>query len=116
MAQLRQHGAVYELHHRVHDALRVDDHVHARHRHVEEPARLDHLQPLVEQRGRVDGNLAAHIPGGVFECLRGRGGGDLPAGRLPERAARSGQNQPPHGGRVAAFEALENGVVFAVHG
>ena len=32
---------------------------------AEEPVGLDHLQPLVHQRGRVDRDLAAHRPGGV---------------------------------------------------
>ena len=58
-----------ELDHRVDDALRMDDHVDAVHVDAEEPAGLDHFQALVEERGGVDGDLAAHVPGRMFERL-----------------------------------------------
>ena len=72
MAQLRELRAVDEFDQRMDDALRMHDHVDLLHRHAEKPARLDHLQALVEKRGRIDGDLAAHVPGRMLERLRGR--------------------------------------------
>ena len=39
-------------------------------RRVEEPSGLDHLQPLIHQRGGVNGDLSSHTPVGVTQsCL-----------------------------------------------
>jgi hypothetical protein len=43
-AELGQDGAVHELHHGVHDRLRVHQHLHALGGDAEQPPRLDHLQ------------------------------------------------------------------------
>ena len=67
--ELREDGAIDELDHRMDDALRVDDDVDPGHLDIEEPARLDHLQPLVEERGGIDGDLLAHVPCGMPERL-----------------------------------------------
>src|SRR5690348_17607074 len=37
--------------------------------HIEEPVRLDDLQPLIHERRRVDGDLRPHAPGGVRQRL-----------------------------------------------
>ena len=65
--QLREHRAVHEFDHRMHDALRMHDHADARHFDVEQPARFDHFEPLVEQRGGIDRDLAAHDPRRMFK-------------------------------------------------
>lgn len=67
--QLGEDGAVREFDHGVDDALRVDDDIHALHWDIKEPAGLDHFEALVEKGCGVDGDLAAHVPGGVFEGL-----------------------------------------------
>ena len=87
VAELREHAAVDELDHGVHDALRMDDDVDARHFHVEEPAGFDHFEAFVEEGGGIDGDLAAHVPGGMLERLLDGGGGDL--------LARPVRNGPP---------------------
>ena len=69
-AELREHRVVHELHHRMHDALRVHDHIDARHLDVEKPARFDHFQALVEERRGIDGDLRAHVPRRMLQRLR----------------------------------------------
>ena len=51
----------------------VLEHGHAIKRHVEQPARLDGLKSLVEERGAINGDLSAHLPRGMLERL-GSGG------------------------------------------
>ena len=46
--ELRKNRAIGEFHHRMHDALRMNDHLDALHLHAEEPVRLDHFQAFVE--------------------------------------------------------------------
>ncbi len=47
----------------------MNHHLHFRKRQVEQPAGLDQLQPLIEHRGRVDGDLVAHPPGRMGQRL-----------------------------------------------
>ena len=62
-----------ELDHAVHDRLRVHDHVDPIEAHAEQLVGLDHLEALVHQRRRVDGDLGAHRPRGVLRAqLRSR--------------------------------------------
>src|SRR6266404_5829540 len=114
-AQLRQNRPIRELHHRMHDALRVDDHIHTIYVDIEQPPRLDHLQPLVEQGGRIDGDLLSHVPTWMLQRLRHSDLRELLAWRLPKRPARCRENQALHVPRFTAFKALENCAVFAVH-
>jgi hypothetical protein len=51
----------------VDDALGVDDHVNVVVGGAEEVVGLNHLQALVHHRGRVHGDLGAHVPVGVLE-------------------------------------------------
>src|SRR5436190_7621646 len=69
--QLRQGRAVRELDHRMHDALRMDNDFDLFHLHPEEPARLDHLQAFVEERGRIDRDLRSHVPSWMLKRLLG---------------------------------------------
>ncbi len=85
--------AVHELDGGVDDALRVDDHGDAIVRDIVQPVRLDDLQALVHEGGRVDRDLGSHVPGGVGQRL-GRTH-RLEVGRpVAERSARGGQDQP----------------------
>ena len=65
MAELRQDRAIGEFDHRMHNALRMNHHFDARHLDVEKPARFDHFEAFVEERGGIDRDLGAHVPGRV---------------------------------------------------
>ena len=73
------------------------------------------LEAFVEKRGRVHGDLAAHLPSGVLERL--------PRGDRSEAFRRPGAKGAAAGGQQEAgnllgpapFKALENRVVFAVN-
>ena len=75
--ELGDGGAVGELHHRVDDRLRVHDHLDAVVADAEQLVGLDHLEALVHQRRRVDGDLRTHAPRrmgqGVVDGDAGRG-------------------------------------------
>ena len=57
---------------RMDQALRVDDHLDVVPVHVEQPPRLNDFESLVHQRGRVDRDLRAHVPGRMLQRLGGR--------------------------------------------
>ena len=57
---------------------------------MEQIARLDDLQALVEQRRRVDGDLGAHVPGGVAQRVAHGHVRELPR----RSAARRGRRRP----------------------
>ena len=60
---------------------------------IVQPVRLDDLQALVHERGRVDGDLGAHAPGGMGQRI-GRGAPpSRSAGAVAERPARCRQDQ-----------------------
>ena len=92
----------------------MDDDVDRRRRRPEQPVRLDHLEALVHQRRRVDGDLAAHPPGRMAERGVDGDAGQRLGGQVPERPARRGQDQPAHLRRIAPVQALVDGVVLAV--
>ena len=77
--QLGHGGAVGELDHRVHDRLRVDDDLDAVVGRAEQLVGLDHLEALVHQRRRVDGDLRPHVPGRVGQGLVDGDAGQLGA-------------------------------------
>ena len=64
-------------------------------RHVEQAAGLDDFQALVQHGGRVDGDAAAHHPGGVFERL-------LRRDRAQTRSSGSFAEWPAGGGEPDA--------------
>ena len=43
-------------------------------RRIKEPSGLDHLQPLIHQRGGVNGDLSSHTPVGVTQSSLDRHG------------------------------------------
>ena len=92
-AQMREDRAVGEARHAVHRALRVDHHGDALVRHAEEVVRLDDLEALVHQRGRIDGDLGAHRPVGVLERLLRRDGGQVRGRPAAEGAAGAGEEE-----------------------
>ena len=97
---LRERRAVDELDHRVHQRLRVHDDVDPVERHAEEQVRLEQLEALVDQGGRVRGDDPAHVPGRVGQRLGRRHVGHLaPAcarGTVPRsRSGRAGRPRRP---------------------
>ena len=103
-AELRDDRAVDQLHHRVHDRLRVDDDVDLIGGDVEQPVRLDHLEPLVHQRRRVDGDLPAHLPRRMLQrrVRRRRARAPRAAARGTARPTRSGSGAGSRRGRGRA--------------
>ena len=57
---------------RVHQRLRVHDHLDPVVGQVEQVVRLDHLEPLVHHRRRVDRDLGPHAPGGMAQRVLAR--------------------------------------------
>ena len=114
MAEVGERGPVVEAHHRVDDRLRVDDDVDALVGDAEEVMCLDHLEALVEQRRRVDRDLAAHVPGRVRERLLARHVAEVAA--AAEGPARRGQHEPVHRARRLGVDQLVERRVLGVHG
>ena len=111
IAEVRESGAVAEADERVHDRGRVHDHLDPLVGKTEQEVRLDQLEPLVGERGRVDRDLRPHLPGRVRERLLGR---DVARARRalrprkgPPEAVRTtrgdllGRSVPPGTGRCA---------------
>ena len=97
------------------DRLRVHDHVDPVIFDIEEFVRLDDLEPLVHERRRVDGDLGAHRPGRVGECLLDGHLGQLLAGPTAERATRCREHHPVDGApTVVTTQALVDRTMLAV--
>ncbi len=113
--QLGQHRAVPELHQRMDDRLRMHHHFHLLRRHVEEPSRLDQLEPLVHERRRVDRDLGPHrpvrVPQGFFDGSRRDALGRPGAKRSTGSREQDAREILP----ALAGERLEDGAVLAVH-
>ncbi len=109
-----QEVAVNELHQAVHDALRMYDHTDPVDRDIEEPVRLDDLEPLVHEGCRVDGDLPPHGPGGMLEGPLGCDGREFVGRRLPEGTAGSGQDELGHLFPGMRAQRLEERAVLAV--
>ena len=105
-----------ELDHRMHDRLRVDDDIDLLSGQIEEPMRFDDFQPLVHQRRRVDGDLAAHTPCRMLQCVLGLHVGERSGRHLSKWAARRGEDDPPDFLTPATVETLMNRAVLAVDG
>ncbi len=97
----------------------MHDHADARHLDVEQPARFDHFQSLVEERRGINGDLAPHDPRRMFE---GAFDGDLgkfffrPQFCVAEWSAARRKPELADGRRRLAVETLEDRRVLAVHG
>ena len=61
-AHLRDDGMILILHHRMNDALPVDDHIDLLIRKIEEMMRLDDFKTFVHHGRAVDGDAPAHVP------------------------------------------------------
>ncbi len=112
---LGQRRAVHELHHRVHDRLRMHHDVDPVQVDAVEQVGLQQLQALVDQRRGVGGDHPAHVPGGMGQRLGRRHVGELFPGATAERSAAGGEDQPVDlGGRPAA-QALRQRRVLRIH-
>src|SRR5205807_1453376 len=76
--------------------------------------RLDQLETLVGECGRVDGDLRAHVPGRVRKRIVRRNALQLLAPAPAERTARRGQHERVDLFRRTAVETLERSGVLAV--
>src|SRR5579863_4323252 len=83
---------------------------------VEEAAGFNDFEVFVQHGGRVNGDSAAHVPGGMLEGLLGGDGGELVERELAERAARGGEPDGLDFIVSADAQALVDGVVLAVDG
>src|SRR3954453_15764148 len=97
-------------------ALRVDDHLYLRWWQAEETAGFDDFEPFVHQRGGIDSDALAHLPGGMIERLL-NGDGIEGRDRRPQEGAAGGSQpdgfyfvHPP------AAHAFVDSIVFAVDG
>src|SRR5690242_17317539 len=108
---MRDGRAVAKAHESVHDRRRVDDDLDPAVRHAEEEVGLDHFQPLVRQRGRVDRDLRAHVPGRMSERIGRRHIRQLVTRAAAEWAAARGEDDRL---RLAGERALEERGVLAV--
>ncbi len=112
---LGQRGPVGELDHRVHQRLRMDDNVDVVVGHAEEQMRLDQLETLVHQGGRVDRDERPHVPRRVRKGLFGRHLAQLVTSAAPERPAACGQDELAHLRGPTTAQALGERGVLGVH-
>ena len=86
--------------------LRVDDDCDPLVGHPEQQVRLDHLESLIDEGGRIRGDELAHVPGRMRQrLLRGNSGELLPASSA-KRAAAGSQDEPADLVRAPAAQAL----------
>ena len=108
LPDLRLHRAVDELDHGVDDALGVDHDVDSVVADPEEDVRLDHLEALVYQGGRIDGDPPTHRPRWVAESLGRCDLSELVCAPSSE-GPRCGQDDPFDGICLLPRQALEHG-------
>src|SRR5204863_34513 len=82
------------------DALWMYHYFDVLHLDSEQPVRLDHLQPFVKQRRRIDSDFWTHIPSRVFQRLLCRKIDKFVRRRFAKRSAGRRQNDS------ASFRAL----------
>ena len=82
-------------------------------RKTEQVVGLDDFQPLVHQRGGVNGDLAAHLPGRVRERLLA--GHRVQGGAAAEGAAAGREHEPVHAAGALASDQLVERRVLGVH-
>ena len=83
-------------------------------RKIEQPVRLDHLEAFVHQRGRIDGDLAAHPPRRMAQRVLRRDAFERRGRHLAKRPARRRQDDASHLLAPPAVQTLMDGVVLAV--
>ncbi len=113
-AQLGLQRAVDELDGRVHDALGMDDDLDRVVADIVQPVCLDHLQPLVGERRRVDRDLGAHRPRRVAERLLGGDRGQVRGGRVEERSAGGREQESRDRRELLSRERLPDRRVLGV--
>ena len=94
----------------------MDDHLDPVVRQAEQVMGLDQLEPLVHERGRVDGDLRAHRPGGMLQRALARDARELGCGEAAKRAARRGDDDPLHRSVGRPLQALGESRMLAVNG
>src|SRR5579863_87892 len=94
--------------------LRMHDDLHLVWRQVEKPASLNHLEALVHQRSRVNGDAPPHLPGRMVERLLHGDGIELRARSAQKRPAGSRQPDALDFLHAPATQALMHRVVLAV--
>ena len=67
--QLGDHRTIFELNHRMDHRLRMHLNLYLFRCKPEQPLRLDHLEPLVHHRRRIDRDLCPHAPVRVLQRL-----------------------------------------------
>ncbi len=94
LVELCNRTAVNELDQGMDDRLGVNHDVDLVEWHGKEMMRFDQLQPLVDQRRRVHGDLPAHVPGGVLHRLLDGDMRQLFGGGCPKWPARCSNDDP----------------------
>ena len=115
-AQLGLHRSVLKLHSTMDDTLRMHQHLYLTGLDTKEPLGLDHLETLVHHRSRVDGDLGAHIPRGVFQRISLRHMGYLVHRLQAEGTTRGRQQNLFNAVLILADKTLEDGRVLAIDG
>ena len=83
---------------------------------IEEPLCLNEFQSLIHQRCRVNGDLVAHAPVRVIQCICNSDIFQFRTSLSEERPAGCSQNDLVQLFPAISLQALEDGGVFAVHG
>ena len=99
----------------MYDALWMNQHLNLLGRNAEEPLSLCHLETLVHQRRRINGNLGAHIPGRMLQRIGSGNLLQLLVGKVAERTARAGKEELLYLVITLAHQTLEDGAVLAIH-
>ena len=73
---------------------------------VEEPACLYYLKRLVEHRSGIDGDLVAHIPVGMTQCVGNGNALQLPGIERAERATGGGYDKTVDRSGILTHETL----------
>ena len=92
----------------------MNEHFYLIGRNAEEPFGLSHLETLVHERSRVDGDLGSHVPCRMAERIGSSYLSQLLHGVMAERSARAGEQYLVYLVVVLAHQALEDGTVLAV--
>ena len=86
VTEVRERGAVAEADDRVDDRGRMHHDLDLLVGQVEQEVRLDQLEPLVGERGRVDGDLRPHLPGRMRQRVGPRNSFEVFARSAAKRA------------------------------